>query len=379
MAKWVGNAGTKIDHPLADAKEAQQLLLEMRTFDSFKFVEDATYWAESLLRTQDIPFEKLYEIVDRIDQFTKFHQRKVAKEYLTTRRLAKFQENRVWTLNFEFWKNLATAYLLCFEEFQAKGGIASQALPTIAARALRAIATQMKWELLRYGPVEDKLWGDIARLYSFAESKGFSEDAIAVYPGAHGKSTVRDELVKVLMLSISSVESLVPLHLGIAERLIAHMSESFLFGKEKVQGCTHCYDLSLRQAPNRISIALEPGATMRYLGAGPSKSELDRLVSIAKLGFVPTDLNLGAPYPAKVVLEVLQHLELYWASRLPERRYERRRTITRLNVVHGFNAIIVGVFSDEHADQKDDIAENWVVENESEGGYGAIISQMKND
>ncbi len=68
--------------------------------------------------------------------------------------------------------------------------------PTIAARALRALTLELKWSLMRYGPIDPTLWGRLGALYAQAEASGFALKACAVYPGAHGETTVQREYLK---------------------------------------------------------------------------------------------------------------------------------------------------------------------------------------
>jgi hypothetical protein len=40
------------------------------------------------------------------------------------------------------------------------------------------------------------------------------------------------------------------------------------------------------------------------------------------------------------VIHVLEHLGRHWLERRPERRAERRRSVSQLGVVHGFDEIM---------------------------------------
>ena len=59
---------------------------------------------------------------------------------------------------------------------------------------------QLKWSALRYGPVDDRVWGELGRIYLFAESKRLTTLPVEIYPGAHGQGTVQQEFLKALML-----------------------------------------------------------------------------------------------------------------------------------------------------------------------------------
>jgi hypothetical protein len=381
MLKWMGNLGAKSDHPFADAKKVKKLISKLPV-DSFRAVEDIASWLESLSKTGSLTLERRYEIVDLIDQAAKPYSRKLSQDYLRAPRLEKLQENRLWTANFEFWKHLTDAYLSCLEQYQA--GVKStpqiaEALPIIVARGTRALATQLKWALLRYGPVEGGIWADLGRLYAFAESNGFAEKVITIYPGAQGDSSVEQEFVTALMLAASSPDSLVPMQLEIAERLVAHLSGLFTLGDEAGEARTHYFDLSMHKPPARLAKGIQKNETIRFLGAAAGKQELKRLMTQTEAGSIPKEVNLGAPYETTTVLEVMRHLEQYWSEKPPSRRHERSRAVARLSVVHGFSNVVEGVFKGTQIDDKAETTESWIAENVSEGGYGTIVPRVKND
>jgi hypothetical protein len=84
-----------------------------------------------------------------------------------------------------------------------------------------------------------------------------------------------------------------------------------------------------------------------------------------------------------LVLSVLQHLALYWSDKPPARSSERRKIATRMTVVHGFKETFVSIDPGSQEDSLDFHqhagSESWIVENVSEGGFGAIIPQVKGD
>jgi hypothetical protein len=103
---------------------------------------------------------------------------------------------------------------------------------------------------------------------------------------------------------------------------------------------------------------------------------------VVETGGVPKDINLGGTYEKDVIIATLKHLELYWSDTPPARISERRKTAVRITVVPGFTEI-VGVLDPANSDELDfsqeQKAESWIVENVSDGGYGAIIPAVKSD
>jgi hypothetical protein len=382
MLSWI--KGTQSDHPLAEDKAARELIAELPANDSFKSLEELAYWLDSLKGAEDLKLGRQLEIIDQIDQAAKNHQRKLSQDYLAGgARLQKFQEIRIWNTSFTFWKQLADAYQLCLTRYQAGvGGWGSLkgSLPMIVARAMRALSLQLKLQLLRYGPVAPRVWEEYGKLFAYAEEKGFAATKVEVYPGSIGESTVQREFLKGLILAISSTDSLLPMKLEVAERLVAQFSEFFVIQRQPGKGCHYFIDISTGKGPARMVSRLQMTPGLRFFGPGSAAQELEKLVTVLQAdGVVPSSVNLGGDFDPEVVLEVLRHLGRYWAPVPPARGEERRRVVSRISVIHHFDEIVATVSADTQDLAFDNSAETWTVENESEGGYGALLPQTKGD
>src|SRR5262245_12139561 len=164
--KWMGGGAS--DHPLADPKQARQIVEALPVKDPVKTLEEVAEWLESLNQAGGFALDRRFGSIELLDGAARRHQRELTKEYLSTPRVQKFQENRLWNAEFAFCKQLGEAYLRCLKECLSGFSGASSirdSLPVIAARALRSLALQLKWTLLRYGLAEDRIWAEIAQLY----------------------------------------------------------------------------------------------------------------------------------------------------------------------------------------------------------------------
>ena len=380
--KWL--SGSKVDHPMANPVQARQVVAELPDQDATMALEKIAEWLESLNQAEGFKVDRRYESVDLLDGAARRHQQELTQEYLSTPRVQKFQENRLWSAAFGYYKELGEAYVRCIKECVSGfdgASAAEKVLPAIVARALRALAMQLKWTLLRYGLVERRIWTHLALLYRFAEEKGLSEKAIGVYPVPHPQTTVKREFLKALMLPASSLDGLTPVKQQIAERTVAHFAESFLLSTE-AGGCTHSFDLAAPRPPAR----LVPGAAesgLLYFGAGEALAGLDRLTEqVAARGGVTHDFGLGTNYHKDEVIPVLRHLAQYWSDTPPARSSERRLTAARITVVPGADQVFgaLGPSTSKNLDfSQNQTAESWIVENVSDGGYGAIVPPQKID
>ena len=382
MLKWM--KGSKSEHPFADDKSAREFIADMPPLDPYKSLEELCYWLDTLGSAEDLKLLRVLEIIDLIDQAAKNHQRKLSQDYLSgSARLQKFQEIRIWNTVFMFWKQLADTYQMCLTRFQAGAGgwgsLKSQ-MPMVVARALRALTLQLKWQLLRYGPVDQRIWEQMGRLYAYAEERGFAITPVVVYPGKFGGSTVEREFLKGLMLNISSTDSLLPAKLEVAERVVAQFSEFFVMNRQPAKGCHYYFDLNEGKVPARVMSRLQMTPGLRFFGPGSAAQELDKLIaSVQADGVVPSHINLGATFDPEWVLESLRHLSRYWSPNPPARSEERRNSVSRMSVVHDFDEIVSTVSGETQDLSFDSSVEVWTVENESEGGYGALMPQASSD
>ena len=384
MLKWI--AGAKVDHPMADSKGAREIVADLPVNDASKALEEIVYWLDSLNHTEGFKLERRFENIDLLDAAAKNHQRKLSQDYLSVERQQKYRENKLWKGVFGLWKNLGDGYLKCVAQYETGASTATsirKSLPVIVARGLRALTLQLKWTLLRYGLVEPRIWSEIARLYQLAEAGGFADSMIAVYPGSHGQSSARREFLKAMMLSASSTDGLTPLSQEIAERAVAHFSDLFQIEKTATPACSYYFDLADAKPPARLIKGAASSDTWRYFGAGPGLVQLKRLLlTVVETGHIPEDVHLGGTYGKDVVISVLKHLVQYWSDNPPARDSERRKIATRITVVPGFSEIL-GMLDPAHSNTLDfsqeQSAESWIVENVSDGGYGAIIPAEKSD
>ena len=382
MLKWI--KGSNSGYPLADEGSARKLIAALPPFDPYKSLEEVCYWLDTLGSAEDIKLPRVLEIIDLIDLAAKNHQHKLSQDYLGgSARLLKFQEIRIWNTIFSFWRQLSDTYQMCLTRIEAdangRGALKGQR-PMVVARALRALALQLKWQLLRYGPVEQRVWEQMGRLYAYAEEREFAATPVVVYPGTLGESTVQREFLKGVMLTISSTDSLLPVKLEIAERIVAQFSQFFAMNRQPATGCHYYFDLSTGKVPARMMSHLHMTPGLRFFGPGGAAGELQKLVATVQAkGAVPPGIDLGGTFEPEVVLETLRHLSRYWAPMPPARTEERRACVSRISVIHDFDEIVSTVSGESQELLFDSSVEAWTVENESEGGYGALMPETGSD
>lgn len=383
VLKWI--TGSKVDHPLADPKEAKALIAELPTTDYLKALEEITRWLESLAEAEGFKLDRLFEITELLDTTAQPHHRRLVNDYLTMSRQQKFHENKLWTTGYNYSKWLGEVYYQCVKQYRANAGGASaikKSIPLIVARAMRAFAVQVKWTMLRYGPFEPRLWSALGELYRYAEKEGFAGTTLTIYPGARGTGTPAQEYLKVMMLWASSADVLAPIKQEIAERLVAYLAPDFRIGNAHFPGAMYAFNAAGERPPQRIFADVPQDPNIMFFGAGDAPKKIARITQAVETGgAVPSDVNLGATYTAEMMLPVLKHLALYWSDKPPSRASERRATTARITIVPGYHALVDELERDETDALNFSVsnAESWVVENVSENGYGALVPASTTD
>lgn len=383
MLGWFARG--KVDHPLAEPKAASRILDELPAQDALRAMAEIGHWLDSVNRTPEFRPERRFELMEQLDQAARARLGKLGRDYLRVRQTS-FHEHRVWTAINEFWRLLGVGYGACVAQYQQAGAGGSSAARRQAAvacvRALRALGQQLKWSLLRYGPIDSEFWRELGRLYTFAETIDGAEEGLAPYPGARTLTNARTELIQAVMLGASACDGLLPAQIDWVQRTLARFGNRFLLEREVRPGCTHAFELTAARAPVRLRVAAPQGATVRYFGAGAAYDEIYRLLDVVLAeGALPGDIDMGEGADPNLIIGVWTHLLRYWGPQPPERGAERHPSNVRLTVVQGYVGL-VGALDTGTGDAALGAlgeAESWIASDISEHGYGAVVPAVKGD
>ncbi len=373
-----GIFSAKSAHPLADAKEAKQIFGDLAIREPAPALDEVSGWLESVSIDEHLKPSECLALLFQLDEAAQPHARKLGREYLGSPRSGRQQEFKLWQTNYGFWRQLATAYERCLygHTGQEKGRDAVKSrISLLVVRLLRAFSAQIKWEQFRYGPVDTNLWQRMGGAILIAEREGFLRQRMPVSQNLPGESSAEQEYLKALVFQASSMDSLLPLEIEIAERFIAHFISQFVLTAEVRPDNVYWVDIGKPVPPCRLAVLPEITPGLRFFSTGAALSGLEMLRSRIEQGDVPGEINLGAQYSPRILLPVLKHLATYWAPKPPMRSHDRHRVKSRLNAINGFEAIHmrlsgVGAGNDGEA---------WVVDDVSQGGMGAQVPLGSND
>ncbi|HVY07682.1 MAG TPA: hypothetical protein VHB46_17030 [Burkholderiales bacterium] len=275
---------------------------------------------------------------------------------------------------------LEAAYVHLVRQFQTYSqgwAEVGDKIAMVVARAMRATSMRLKWQLMRYLPVDEDIWQTLSQLWTFVEDKGLAQARVMVY---EDKSTLPREFLRPMMLAVSAADSLPALEVDIAYTVIEHLSERFELQRHPAKTCNFVVDIDRWSAPERYTPASVVRSGARFFGAGRALAQIDELVTqLANGEILPREMKLDGISDMGAVVHALEHLGRHWWERRPERRTQRRRALGQIGVVHGFEGIMTRLASDEGLDHLQPATEKWNVEDESDDGFGVLVPLGQGD
>lgn len=380
-------------HPLADAKELRRVLAQLPVKDEARSLDELSVWLESIVNSSGLTPLEMFQIVRQLDEVAQTFIRHLGRTYLAPSQRSRKEEQKLWELCFGFWAALASAYQNVIDAYKvvdADRAKVKQAeatrphLPLIFTRHAAALIACIKWRHFHHEPQVANVWAVLGANFLFAEECKFDGVAVTLYPLTRITTTPRREYIKSLVFESSSLDSLLPVQIEVAEKLVAHFSPQFVLSRDNRADNIYWVDATRDQGPLRLVKAPQNTPGVRLLGFGDVPDSLAAMTRKVERGDLPTEPGLAGQYTPKLVLSVLRHLGSYWALKPPLRRYQRHVVASRLTVQHGFDACfdrMNGELSFAETDEFDfcSLGDAWQVDDVSMGGFGVSVPGAKRD
>ncbi|MEO8342219.1 MAG: hypothetical protein ABI536_00220, partial [Gallionella sp.] len=312
-----------------------------------------------------------------IDEAAQPYARKLTREYFTPFEVNKFQENRLWLVLGNFSRHIANAYYTAFNRYcnAEKGSTTIKTqVPLLAARAVYAMTSQLKYICAHYGQVDSTLWANLAQLYKHAERLQYLNTPISLYSGI-ANTTVKCEVGRLLVWYDRGLLALSPLYMHLTERIVAHYSSAIDIHAQLSGHSRLGFDLNRPDEPKRINMGETTHLAMRFVSVQSMQSKLEDLMKVLKKNIVLDEINLGGSYEAEVVREAVQYL-LDYLTAPPVRRNARHAANVTLNVINGFDKVVEHSHAESQSGKEG--TTQWVTEEISVGGFSSVLPAGSN-
>ncbi|WP_374354636.1 hypothetical protein [Chitinimonas sp.] len=410
--------------PLADPRSATAWMRDLR---QEKDIAGQMHAVVELLRsvesrtTLGLDTLKALFVVDELIQPT---YELVRQQYIQNPRAGKAIEERLW----DEIVGLARAMLAAYHPFvrmedhrpdEEAGFQAATAM--LLARSLRYVGIQVKWHFFRFQTPPSSLWSVANQFYRLAEVSSVDADPLVLYPEAGAASTsCADEFIRIQMLATLNNGNFNLRQFDWADRWLQLWSSNIQI-ERKYRDSVHqfCVNLSEPTGPSKIHELVE-GDMLRFWGVADLLAEMSAMMQRLEAGESPVRVGLGDDARMPACLDFLKQLEILWSRERSQQahRQERTRVSKLVQVTSSLVSIFAAVrFDDErtmarasarHAPDNDEVMDmklygyvtertkqkmasmqarnhayvnkaktiehdEWVIENQSEGGFGAIL------
>lgn len=370
----LGIFGDKALHPLVDGKEAKRILSGLTGGGDAAGVDEAAGWFESLAGLEDIGTALRYRRGIEVAAATLPAARRLTRDYLSGTFATRMQEQATWQLGHDYWARLSSLLRRCLTDLDADPKARAELKKEHAALLAAAMVASFRsllWQQFRYGPFDDDAWRVLGSLFLRATQENCADTPVAPFGDSEATVTVGGEYLKALVFHASSMNSLPPLEIGLAERFIAHFLPHLALESAPRLDSSHWVDAAGTAPPSRLVGAPQPTASMRFFAPSRALAVVREMrTRIRASQATPAEVNLGGQYSVANLLAVLDHLATCWSPRPPQRNHSRHRVRSRLTACTGLPALFA-LLSDSQAGQP--YIAHWTVEDIGQGGMSVRL------
>lgn len=350
-----------------------------------------------------------------LDERSQDLQDTLVQQYLRSSRMSRSIESQLWhAINGLYWE-VARGYHVFVMEYSrnAKNHQNEALIPLITLRALRTLGRYLKWRAMRYLQPGQNIWAGMHKLYLVAETHGFHQTKIEIYPPSKASFSCESVYLHALMFALANTGTLYPRQLHLLDQWLDSWSstlnlDSQLFFHQH----SFAVDLSSDHAARRVR---NPAVDkpIRYWGTAKLGQRLEAIQSALREGSPPARLGLSEDSRVAESIDLLDHLQRQWSplATREQRRVPRERVKHMVEISHGFGSITTQIpnsYAPSHSvygnsmpyQESQDVAvygfvtertrqnttqtkkpqagaapeiERWIMHDESAHGYGAIV------
>lgn len=342
MFTWIKKIGEeKPDHPLFNTREAKKFLDDLPEDDPLTALDEITSWLTSVKDTPNFRPDDRAGVIMLLDETGQPLQAELLRQFIAAPHLHDLKDTPQWQGIHSFMQAVAEAYALCLQEYASEETPLplKEQMPVFCVRLLRAVAERMKLELMRYQKAEQTVWDQLYGFYSFAEANNFAGAMVQAYPSQAVLSSPQRELLRAVVLNISSPTTLAQDQIEACFRFTARVAGLFDIKQAPDPGCPYYFDLSSPGAPEEADDKLQVTASTRFFGAVNALPQVAEIIRQYEQAVIDHGRGLRDESTPNGKLTVLKHLQIYWGTKKRLRQQERQKVSATVEVAHGFETI----------------------------------------
>lgn len=381
--------------PVGDYVEALDIVKErLAEFSAEEDLRDADALATLLL----------------IDERSRSSVASLTWQYVKAAVLANKIDERMWQAVYGHYSMLATAYRAFLDRCldNAAQGPFQDSLPQLLLNLIDCERCMAKWRYLRYQEAAEGAWLRMHALYQLAELQECTVVPLSRYPG-QPQTTISACYLEALMLNILNHNTLSKIEIEIVAEWLAEWCKMMTLSAE-FDELSHLFYVDLEEdVGGRRVRNIRPASTYRYWELDKVEDLLTEVRQELQQGEVPTRLKLLQGVGFQECLRLIELLLADWSRNIysRQRRSEQRSVVARsVQVVNGIQGVCLltkraadeqrmRTYSSKSSNRKiyrEPLAmgnadgvdypsllwEEWIIENESYYGLGAVVSTGSN-
>ncbi len=426
----------KTDDPLTNLDAATSWLRTIASADSYEALAEVIKSLADFNRREEPFSRERLDILSHLDEGSQDLVDMVISQYLLNPRMSRAIEARLWKLVYNFYWECARAYHSFIMDYVARpaGNRNKSAIVLITARTIRYFAEMFKWHYFRFEASDEKSWKKLHNLYGFAEFEDFAADEIVLYPGRMNRATTCErEYVQALMLGTLSNGSMYPKQLQMVSEWLENWAYLMPVSRH-YDADNHVFTADLSSGSGARRIRMKDFTDKnRFWGTHALIKHIESVRAGVMNGETPAKLGLGESCRSAGCLDYMDELARQWAPVVQRirRKFDRKHMVMQIDVVNGLKTVYEQIKVDNeltamrkkmreggapadntamHYQEMVDLhlygfvtrrtqlalenasvnpgrpeanevhaLERWLMEDESEGGYGATINATSND
>lgn len=318
-----------------------------------------------------------------LDERSQDLQDSLVQQYLRSSRMSRSIESQLWhAINGMYWE-VARGYHVFVMEYSrnAKNHQNEALIPLVTLRALRTLGRYLKWRAMRYLQPGQNIWASMHKLYLVAETHGFHQSKLVIYPSGSATFSCETVYLHALMFALANTGTLYPRQLNLVDQWLDTWSstlnlDSQLFFHQH----TFAVDLSADHPARRVrNPAIDK--PVRYWGTAKLSHRLESIHSALREGASPARLGLSDDSRISESIDLLEHLQRHWSplATREQRRMPRERVKRMVEISHGFGSITAQLpqshaYSSSHGTYGDSLP---YLESQDVAVYGFVTERTK--